>query len=520
MSIARPFVRSGLLAWFLAACATPPPPPPAAPVAPPPPQSTILKVVALSDFHGWLLPTEPKDYPKYQGGIANIGGLWSEVEKLDPNHSLILDNGDMWTGPTESTVLRGEPVIAAYNALGMAAANVANHEFDFGIEVLKARIQQAKFPFLGANIVEAGTDNAPPWVKPYTIVERGGFKVAVIGLSYVGTPFTTLAKNVAGLAWKPYAETLPRVVKEVKEKGAEVIVVLFHDTLAVVSETLTALPRLGVHAVVAGQNHRIEGGDVGGVKVVNPGMKGWHYVRFDIEVDNASRTVKSVDAQVIDVTGDTGKPVAPPRADLLAIVEEARQKSKALTGEVLGAIEKPLPIGSFSDSPLGHMVTDAWLAAFPNADLAICNYGGLRQPLAKGNVTLGDLLGVLPWENNLFIVKLTGKQLKDQLVIDGPVVSGITWKYREKAGVREVVAVVDKNGKPIDDAASYRIVINDFMYGDATGGGDKFTFRDFDAAPEDTGLSIREPVIRVLRGALASGKPLSVKGGARGAKVK
>lgn len=500
-----------------AACATPPPPPPPPPPAPPPPATTTLKVVALSDFHGWLLATEPKDYPKYTGGLANIAGLWSEVDKLDPASSLILDNGDMWTGPAESTVLRGEPVVAAYNALGFTAANIANHEFDFGVEILKTRISEAKFPFLGANIVETGSGATPSWIKPYVIVERRGFKIAVVGLSFVGTPYTTLAKHVAGLEWKPYAETLPRVVKEVRDQGAEIVIVLFHDTVAVVTDTLKALPDLRVDAIVAGQNHRREEAEVGAIKIVNPGSVGNAYVRFELEVDNTTRAVKSVSAATVEVTGEIGKPTATPRADIVAIVEAARQKAKSLSGEVVGTVEKPLPVGSFFDSPLGHVITDAWIQAFPNADAAICNHGALRQPLAKGNVTLGDVLGVLPFENNLYIVKLTGKQLKAQLSIDGPVVSGISWKYREKKGIpREVVSVVDKNGKPIDDTTTYKIVINDFMYG----GGDKFTFKDFDAAPEDTGLSLREPVIRALRAAQSISKPLMVKAGARGAKVK
>jgi 2',3'-cyclic-nucleotide 2'-phosphodiesterase (5'-nucleotidase family) len=108
---------------------------------------------------------------------------------------------------------------------------------------------------------------------------------------------------------------------------------------------------------------------------------------------------------------------------------------------------------------------------------------------------MGDLIGVLPFENNLFVVRLTGKQLKEQLAIDGPVVAGITWSYREgKDGKRSVLSVIDRKGKPIDDGKKYRVVINDFMYY----GGDGFTFKTVDPTPEDTGLSWRQPVIRAF----------------------
>jgi 2',3'-cyclic-nucleotide 2'-phosphodiesterase (5'-nucleotidase family) len=178
-----------------------------------------VELIAFSDFHGWLLPLEPKGFSKYYGGIAHIAAMISGKEKLDGSSAIIVDNGDMWTGPTESTILRGEPVIQAYNRLGLSAANIANHEFDFGTEVLKARIGEAKFPFLGANIVKAGTTESASFVKPFTIVTRGRIKVRIIGLSFADTPRTTLAKHVAGLEFRPYKETLQRVVPEARKAG-------------------------------------------------------------------------------------------------------------------------------------------------------------------------------------------------------------------------------------------------------------------------------------------------------------
>ncbi|MCK6552274.1 bifunctional metallophosphatase/5'-nucleotidase [Myxococcota bacterium] len=454
-----------------------------------------IQVFALSDFHGWLHPLEPRAFAKYYGGIANFGGQLRHKEKATPESSLILDNGDMFTGPTESTFLRGEPVIEAYNALGVAAVNIANHEFDFGLEILRARIAEAKFPFLGANIVEAGTNKPVDFAKPYVIVERQGVKVAIIGLAFADTPKTTFAKHVRGLEFQPYAPTLKRVVPEVRAQGAEVVVVLFHDVVDVIEKTMREVGDLGIQAIVAGQNHRKEQAVVGGTPIVNPGPFGRSYVRFDIEVDRATRKVSSVKHEIVDITGDVGAPAFPPSPELVAIAESARQRVKQ-SGEVLGRLAKPLPVGSFADTPLGHFVVDAWLTALPDVDVAICNHGALRQPLPSGPVTAGDLISVLPFENNLYVVEITGKQLISQLAIDSPIVGGITWTYKEgKDGARTVVSVVDRVGKPLDPNKKYRVAINDFMYT----GGDGFQFRDLDGAPEDTGMSWRQPVIRLLR---------------------
>lgn len=479
------------------------------------PSVARIKVFALSDFHGHLYPLEPKSYDKYFGGIAHIGGTMRGRDRFHPKDSLLLDNGDMWTGPSVSTFLRGEPVIAAYNTLGVSAANVANHEFDFGLEILRARAKEARFPFLGANIVDTATGQAPEFVRPFIVEERDGVKVGVVGLSYRDTPKTTLARHVAGLEFKGYAETLERVLPEVKAAGAEVIVVLFHDSAEEAKAVFDRRPDLAVHAVVAGQNHRKSAVMAGEVPIVNPGPFGRSYGRFDIEVDRKTRAVK-VSHEIVDVTGAPGAPSYPPVLELEAIAEGARQKSKELEKTVLGRLSGPLPLGNFEESPLGHLVVDSWLAAFPEVDVAMCNHGALREPLAKGEVTLGAITGVLPFENNLYIVRLTGKQLKEQLTIDSPVVSGITWRFQEKDGKRQILSVSDRLGKAIDDKKTYTVIINDFMYA----GGDGFTFHQLDPSPDDTGISLREPIMRTLRLAESAGREVDAPVGPRAARMR
>lgn len=497
-----------------AAAPAPSPAPEAAPAKDP--KTATVKVVALSDFHGWLSPLEPNNYSRYFGGIANLAGSLEHRDAVTADNAIIVDNGDMWTGPTESTLLRGESVVEAYNALGVTAANIANHEFDFGKEILRARAAEAKFPFLGANVVRAGTSEHPDFLKPYVIVERDGVKIGVIGLSYVGTPQTTLAKHVADLEFKPYAETLRAVVPKVKAEGAEVIVVLLHDEVKAAAKVFEDNPDLGVHIVISGQNHRKERTEVAGVPIVNPGPFGRSYVRFDVKVDRESRAVKSVEHEIVDVTGEIGAPPYPPSAKLAAISERARQKAKSLSSEVLGRFAKPLQLGSFANSTLGQFVVDSWLSEFPEVDVAMLNHGALRQPLPSGPIAMGDIVSALPFENNLLIVTLTGAELKRQLAIDSPIVAGITWSYRERKGRRKVVSVVDRVGKKIRDDEKYTVIILDFMYT----GGDGYTFEKLDTAPIDTGISWREPVVRALRLAQSTNRKLSPRSGARARKLR
>ncbi len=511
------------LASLLAACATAPAPDAAAPpavrtstaAAAAPTDTVELDVVALSDFHGWLLPLEPRGFPRFHGGLANLAGMLVHRDGVAPDRSIIVDNGDLWTGPTESTLLRGESVIQAYNALGVAAVNLANHEFDFGQDLLRTRVAEARFPFLGANVVDAATGRTPPFLRRWTIVERQGVKLGIVGLSYVDTPKTTLARHVEGLSFRGYAETLTEVVPEVKAAGAEVVVLLFHDELPRVKQVLDALPDLGLTAVVAGQNHRRERDTSHGTPIVNPGPFGRSYVRFDVTFDRTARKVVKVADETVEVSGQIGAPTWPPSAEIAAIAEAARQKSRTLADQVLGRLARPLPVGTFDATPLGNFVVDSWLAAFPEAEFAVLNHGALRQPLASGEVKVGDLMGMLPFENNLYLVDLTAAQLAEELAISAPVVGGMSWSFREDGGPRTVVSMVDRVGKPLDPRRRYRVLVLDFMYT----GGDGFGFQKHDPRPTDTGISLREPLMRALRAAEATSRKIEPLVGPRAARV-
>lgn len=495
----RPLLAALVLGSIFPGCASQPPGPASQPSAS---TSTEITVFALSDFHGWLAPRTLKSSPRFYGGIAHIAA--SMQGQSDADGAILIDNGDMWTGPTESTFLRGQPVIEAYNLIGVSAANVANHEFDFGRPVLEARAKEARFPFLGANIVDKSSGTSPWFVQPWVIVERRGVEVGIVGLSFVGTPQTTLARHVQDLEFQDYAQTLRREVPRLREAGADVIAVLLHDTPAVGRELVQAVgTELGLDLVVAGQDHRKSSEVVDGIPVVNPGPFGTSYAKFVVTVEGDA--VRSVVPSIVDVAGSLEAPPYPTSPELVAVVESARGRAKELSDEVLGSVARPLPVGSFEASPLGHLIVDSWLGALgEEVDFAILNHGAIRQPMASGPVTLADLTGVMPFENNLMVVELSGEQLASQLAIDHPIVGGMTWEYRTDGTTRTVTRMLDRAGKEVEADGRYRVAVIDFMYG----GGDGYQFETLDPNPVDTGLSWRDPVVRALREAEASARAM------------
>src|SRR5678815_840225 len=167
-------------------------------------QSSTLTIslIATSDLHGGVLPRGDR------GGLALLGGYLRNVRAArlqDGGGVLLVDSGDMFQGTLESNLNEGAAVVAAYNALGYAAAAIGNHEFDYGPAgpaetaqksgedprgALKARAATARFPFLAANTIDDATGQPVRWtnVKPSTLVNVRGVQVGLIGVTTPDTP--------------------------------------------------------------------------------------------------------------------------------------------------------------------------------------------------------------------------------------------------------------------------------------------------------------------------------------------
>ena len=183
-----------------------------------------LSLVGLNDVHGQLHPAAERR------GLVSVSAYIEalrNLRKLDGGAVLLIDAGDMFQGTLESNIEEGMPVIEAYNALGVAAAAIGNHEFDFGPVgpdaipthpdqdprgALKARAREANFPFLAANLVDESTGELVDWdnVYPSVMLDVAGFRVGVVGVTSMNSLHTTIAANVRGLRLQPIAEAIRR----------------------------------------------------------------------------------------------------------------------------------------------------------------------------------------------------------------------------------------------------------------------------------------------------------------------
>jgi 2',3'-cyclic-nucleotide 2'-phosphodiesterase (5'-nucleotidase family) len=414
-------------------------------------QAQHLTVLVTSDMHGWLEPT--RDGDAYVGGAAETLAQWRAKEGLKPGQALVLSCGDDYTGPALSTYFKGEPVTDAMNALGYAASALGNHEFDFGVPQLMKLASGSRFRFVACNLTATTADAPALPTQPFCVVTVQGIKVGVLGLTLLQLQGIT---NSSGWAGTDYAQALRHAAPLARAAGAQVLVVVGHVPFADLKAAADQVRGLGIAAFFGGHSHESTLGQAdSGAWVLNPGCFWREYGRVDLDVEGAQARVLS--AALVPVRGPKAD-----RRDRMALGLPAWEARLApLAGPTLGYTATGLP----RRWALANLITDAWLAADPTADLALCNEHGIRQDLPAGPVDKLQLLSVLPFEDRLVAVTLSGAALTALL---GPAQRSLEARPGEAlvpGGLKAVGAdwVLMRNGQPLDPAASYRVLTTDYL---------------------------------------------------------
>jgi 5'-nucleotidase len=517
----RVLAASGLL--LAASCVPASAPPPTA--APAPTAPLTVSIVGTNDLHGGVVARNGR------GGLALLGGYLKNLRAArarDGGAVLLLDAGDMFQGTLESNIGEGAAVVAAYNALGYTAAAIGNHEFDFGPVgkaatpraptddprgALRARAAEARFPFLAANLIETASGAPPGWtnVRPTALVDVAGIKVGIIGVMTLRALTATIAGNVGGLSVAPLADTIRSHATALRAQGASVVIVAAHaggrcttldrpddlsscdpggEILAVARD----LPPGLVDVIVAGHTHAAMAHQVEGIAITEAYSNGRAFGRVDLSIDRRTRTVvgrRSFPPRDLCEREDPATKACGPRSDASLVAPEyegapvepdaavervlapALEQVRALKAEPIGVVlETPirrlLPV-----SPLGNLVTDAYLAAVPGADVAINNSGGgLRADLPAGPLTYGSVFEVMPFDNLMVRLRVTGQQLRQVFAASilqgrrGLGFAGVRVEARCEAGAL-AVTMTRPSGAAVGDRDTLLLVTTDFL---ATGG--------------------------------------------------
>ena len=491
----------------------------AAPVAPaaPSPGPKRLRVLTTNDLHGHLLPeTYGWSRGRPVGGAATLAAYFRAERDSFPGPTIVLDAGDEMQGTPISNLSEGQATVSVLDALGERGAAIGNHEFDWGVPVLRRRMAQAHDPWMAANIFVAGTDTAPSWVRDTAMVEVGGVRVGLLGLATESTPSTTKADNVAGLEFRDGAAAIDRWVPVLRRAGADFVVVLAHSGAFCDSTGTTgcrgevvdwaARARERPDLIVAGHTHTLMRTVVNGIPIVQAASYGTHFGVVDLRqattAPSAAGTPSgepAVTAHIRDVPIAWADAVRPDSA-VAALVARWQARVGPRVAAVVATLATPLPRRS-GDYALGRLLADAWRAE-TGAQVAFMNNGGIRTALPAGPVTWGKLFELQPFQNRLSVITITGARLRQALetAVRGrdpdANVSGIraTYDPSRPAGQR-LVTLALASGEPVIDSATYTVAMPDFL----AGGGDRFSAFAQPVARRDTRFVDLDALIDYLR---------------------
>ncbi|MFY8042731.1 MAG: bifunctional UDP-sugar hydrolase/5'-nucleotidase UshA [Rhodoferax sp.] len=491
-----------LAAAVLASCASGPSPMKG------PVQLTILHT---NDHHGRVWKNNDGEY-----GLAArktlIDAVRAEV-KASGGHTLLLDGGDVNTGIPESDTQDAEPDFKGMRMIGYDAMALGNHEFDKPLPVLAKQMQWAGFPMISANIYKDGQR----LYKPYEMFERGGLKIAVLGLTTDDTKKMTDPANTVGVEFRKPADEAAKLVPELRKK-AHIVIAATHmghynngkSGVNAPGDVEMAREVKGIDMIVGGHSQNpvcmleqmgasrrndayVPGSACtpdkqNGTWIVQAHEWGKYVGRADFEYANGElklvkysllpvnlkRTVKGPDGKD---TKQTYMPEIKEDAAMLALLQPYQEKGRAaldvLVGESDGALDGNRENVRKQPTNMGVFIASVMMQK-AGADLAIMNSGGIRDSMPAGKLTYKDVLKVQPFGNMLAHVTLSGSELMSYLNAAAKMSAG-SGAFPQFAGVRleleaGAVKMASIKGVPIDPARNYRLALNSFQ----AGGGDGY----------------------------------------------
>jgi 5'-nucleotidase/UDP-sugar diphosphatase len=469
-----------------------------------------LSILGTGDFHGALDPSNLKD-PKsgrVMGGAAVLAATIRQEKQSNAEGTLVLDAGDITQGTPVSNLTKGRTSIDFFNTLAVDAAVLGNHEFDWGIDNLKERLKQARFPLLAANIVEKKTGRAPAWAKPYQIIQRRGVRIAVIGLATKTTAAETIPKNVEAYEFQDPVPVAKRLVAQLVPSKADLAVLVCHFGLSEKDAYGTELKEIaaahipGVAAAVAGHTHEFHAEVLDGLPIVQPGRAGMFLGRIDLVFDPATRKVTEPQVKLVPVFADA----VTPDPVVAKNVERYHAEVDTTLKQEIGQVAVNLDQDAEHECRLGNLLMDAIRSTY-KVDIALQNALGVRAPIAAGKVTYGDVYKALPFDNTVVLVRMTGAQIA-QLLKDSDAesrllyVSGLRFVKDASRPAGERITVVSD----LDPQRTYSVAVNDYM---AQGGAGMGSLRGL--AADNTGALLRDVLADHIRRQSQAGTPVTAE---------
>ena len=484
-------------------------------------------VLHFNDFHSRIEPVNKYDSicsaeddadGKCFGGIARMKTAIDQRRKALEN-VLVLSAGDNFQGSLFYATYKGEAEAEFLDLIGLDANVIGNHEFDDGDDVLARFLDKTTFPTISGNALFGANSPLAGKMPEYVIKEVGGEKVAIVGAVAEDTP--ELSSPSDAILFMDPVLYLNDAVEKVRAQGATKVIALTHTGIE--TDRKIAAQVEGIDLIVGGHSNTLMTNDddatlpypmvtgPSGQRV--PIAHAYAYSKYLGEI----RLVFADDGTIKSVSGD---PIlidssCTPDAAMVARIKEMAEPIEKLKQTVVAvadaAIDDDRSNCRARECEMGNMVADAMLArvADQGISIAIQNGGGLRASIAAGEITMGEVLTVLPFQNTLATFRLKGSNVVEALengvskIDEGagrfPQVAGLSYSFdpSQPVGVRTSNVMVRNDGafEPIQPDTVYGIVSNNFM----RNGGDGYSvFADKATDAYDYGPNLDEVVAQYL----------------------
>ena len=436
------------------------------------------------------------------GGIARIkAAVDARRDALAGTNVLLLDAGDPFQGSLFYTTYKGAAEAEFMEAIGYDVMAVGNHEFDDGPEGLEKFVDTVSFPVISGNLDLTSEAALNGKVDNHVVLEVGGEKIGII--SALATDTVDTSSPGPNVVFQDEIESLKADVAALEAEGVNKIIALTHVGLNKDLEIAANVP--GIDLVVGGHSHTLlsntsdrAAGPYPMVQGGAPVVQAYAYSKYLGEItltfDDAGN-LKSAEGEpiLLDASFTPDAAIAARVAEMGAPIEEMKQRVVASAAEV---IEGDRNVCRVQECSMGNLVADAILdrVADQGVTIAITNSGGLRASIDEGEVTMGEVLTVLPFQNTLSTFQVSGQTVIDALENGVSQVEDVKGRFPQVAGMKftwdqsvapnegRITEVMVRDGEswvPIDPAATYTLVSNNYV----RGGGDGYKmFRDADNA--------------------------------------
>jgi 5'-nucleotidase / UDP-sugar diphosphatase len=432
-------------------------------------QPRSLTILHTNDMHATFVPREAvwvRTQPRPMvGGFTELAFTIDSIRQ-SRSDVVLLDAGDVMTGnPITERMYKGASGGALFdmmNLMGYDAWCLGNHDLDIAQENFKALTAVAKFPTLCANLVN---DHGQFPLKniPYTVIERNGLRIGIIGLITQELYSLVIQTNLTGLRVLSPAETAQKYVDELRPK-TDILIALTHEGADEDSALASAVQ--GLDLIVGGHSHtRIRVPRlVNGTYIVQTGSNTENLGVITLDIEHHHLT--HVNGRLIQLWSRPDRP----QSAVSAIVDSMQAEIEKEYNEIIGTLHGDWIRGG-SETAIGSYITDAQREAV-HADVGFMNIHGIRKDLPAGPIRKKDLFEVLPFRNVLATFQLTGKQLLQVLTyaarIQSPIhIAGLTGTYRLSPDSTVELGDIRVQDNPLDEERAYSCVASDYLLGEA-----------------------------------------------------